>query len=113
MRTASSTSGQASQTRSSRVGACADGRTSKYAILASAMTPELIRSATSRSYSAAEGGGPGEPALGQRGRAPVVLGGGGERARGAGARPALPDDRADAGVAGVLAVPVRGAGRQS
>ena len=66
MSTASSTSGQASHTRSSSVGACADGRTSKYAILASAMTPELIRSATSWSYSAAEESRPGEPALGQR-----------------------------------------------
>ena len=42
----------------------------------------------------------------------VVLGGAGDLARVAGGGPALPDQRAHAGVAGVLAHPVRRAGRQ-
>ena len=43
---------------------------------------------------------------------PVVLGGVLERTGGAGTRPALPDDRADRRVPGVLPVPVGRAGRQ-
>jgi hypothetical protein len=46
MSTTSSTSGQASHTRSSTVGRCALGRMSKYTIPASEIVPEAISSST-------------------------------------------------------------------
>ena len=53
-----------------------------------------------------------DPGVDQVGEQPVVLGGRPQRPGRAGRRPALPDDRADAGVAGVLPVPERRAGRE-
>jgi hypothetical protein len=49
-----STDGQLSHTRSSSVGADVDGRTSKYTMPSSVMTPLAMRSRTSWSYSAVE-----------------------------------------------------------
>lgn len=66
MRMTLSTSGQASQIRSSTVGRWAEGRTSKYTMPGSLITPDLIRSAMSWSYSAAVWNDPATPAVGQR-----------------------------------------------
>ena len=61
-----STDGQLSHTRSSRVGAALAGRTSKYTIPSSVITPLATRSLTSRSYSAADDTGAASPVVGQR-----------------------------------------------
>ena len=66
MSTASSTSGQASHTRNSNVGTWSDGRTSKYAILASLMTPVPTSARTIRSYSSIDSKRPALPDVGHR-----------------------------------------------
>jgi hypothetical protein len=61
-----STDGQLSQTRNSSVGAALDGRTSKYTMPESVITPLATRSATNLSYSLAECTGAARPVVGQR-----------------------------------------------
>ncbi len=66
MSTMVSTDGQLSHTRSSSVGAATAGRTSKYTIPASVITPLATNSETSLSYSAAVDTGAASPVVGQR-----------------------------------------------
>ena len=61
-----SNDGQLSHTRSSTVGVATPGRTSKYTMPASAITPVAIRSATSLSEAAAVVTGAQRPVVGQR-----------------------------------------------
>jgi hypothetical protein len=61
-----STDGQLSQTRNSSVGAELAGRISKYTMPTSVITPLATRSATSRSYSAADLTGAAGPVVGHR-----------------------------------------------